>query len=206
MQDPPEILIDKNQLNNFSDTFQSWILSGESCRDGTIPIIRTKEQDILRAGSIGTFARKYINYDKHEVYPHLYADNRPRLFIYWTAVVRNYILKWDGWSSNSRLYIYNADGYQHTGCYNLKCPGFVQINKNIALRGSISPTSTYNGKQFEIKLTIWKDPKSGNRWFGFGSIVIGYWPSSMFPELKGIAHAIQFGGEIININPRGSHT
>jgi hypothetical protein len=49
-----------------------------------------------------------------------------------------------------------ADGYKNTGCYNLECPGFVQISKNVVLGGPLSPTSTYNGQQFDIKLTIWK--------------------------------------------------
>jgi hypothetical protein len=49
-----------------------------------------------------------------------------------------------------------ADAYQHTGCYNLKCAAFVQINKKIVIGGAISPISTYNGKQFDIKITIWK--------------------------------------------------
>ena len=38
--------------------FQLWTESGESCPEGTIPIRRTKEQDILRANKIGRFGRK----------------------------------------------------------------------------------------------------------------------------------------------------
>jgi len=49
-----------------------------------------------------------------------------------------------------------ADAYHNTGCYNLKCPGFVQTNKKITLGAAISPVSTYNGKQFTITLSIWK--------------------------------------------------
>jgi len=49
-----------------------------------------------------------------------------------------------------------ADAYQNTGCYNLKCPGFVQASKKFALGAAISPISTYNGKQFHITLSIWK--------------------------------------------------
>ncbi|GAU20863.1 hypothetical protein TSUD_120550 [Trifolium subterraneum] len=67
IQDPPaEMPIDQNQ----SDIFQLWSLSGESCPDGTIPIIRTKEQDILRAGSISRFGRKFVNVNSHEVCNH----------------------------------------------------------------------------------------------------------------------------------------
>jgi len=49
-----------------------------------------------------------------------------------------------------------ADGYKNTGCYNLLCPGFVQTNKNVVIGGALTPTSTYNGGQFEISLLIWK--------------------------------------------------
>jgi hypothetical protein len=51
-----------------------------------------------------------------------------------------------------------------------------------------------------------KDPKDGNWWFGYGSTVVGYWPSSLFPKLKDTAHSIQFGGEIVNDKVTGSHT
>jgi hypothetical protein len=41
-----------------------------------------------------------------------------------------------------------------TGCYNLKCSGFVQTNRKIVLGGSIAPISVYNGRQFDITLKI----------------------------------------------------
>ncbi|XP_004509631.1 protein neprosin-like [Cicer arietinum] len=46
------------QKDNSSDIFQLWSLSGESCPEGTIPIRRTLEEDILRAGSISKFGKK----------------------------------------------------------------------------------------------------------------------------------------------------
>lgn len=49
-----------------------------------------------------------------------------------------------------------ADNYEGTGCYNLKCPGFVQTNKKILLGGALEPTSLYNGQQYEFPLKIWK--------------------------------------------------
>ncbi|RHN41640.1 putative neprosin [Medicago truncatula] len=245
-------------MGNFSDNHQVWSLYGESCPEESIPIGRTKEQDILRAGSISKFGRKLnqikmdSNTIEHEhsigyvtgnykgakadinvwvpnveiegefslaqiwilsdpfgddrntieaaksrvsftilnyfsqscvVFPQLYGDNRPRLFIYWTA-----------------------DGYKNTGCYNLLCPGFVQTNKNVVIGGTITPTSTYNGGQFEITLLIWKDQDNGNWWFGYGTEIVGYWPSSLFTQFNDNAHAIQFGGEIVNSKSKGSHT
>jgi len=49
-----------------------------------------------------------------------------------------------------------ADAYKQTGCYNLRCPGFVQTSKTHVLGGAISPISTYNGRQLEITLLIFK--------------------------------------------------
>lgn len=58
MQDPPERPKTHNKRDVSSENFQSWSLSGESCPEGTIPIKRAKEEDILRASSIDTFGRK----------------------------------------------------------------------------------------------------------------------------------------------------
>ena len=67
-QDPPERPRWHSQMDNFSDIFQLWSLSGESCPEGTIPIRRTTEQDMLRASSLNRFGRKLINAGNgHEV-------------------------------------------------------------------------------------------------------------------------------------------
>lgn len=48
--------------------------------------------------------------------------------------------------------LHSVDG----GCYNLKCPGFVQINNQIAFGAAITPLSTYNGEQRVIHVKIYK--------------------------------------------------
>ena len=49
------------------------------------------------------------------------------------------------------------DANQTMGCYNLLCsPGFVQINKEIALGGSLNPLSVYAGSQYELNFLVWK--------------------------------------------------
>ncbi|CAN6844984.1 unnamed protein product [Brassica oleracea] len=50
----------------------------------------------------------------------------------------------------------HSDAYQGTGCYNLLCSGFVQINREIAMGGSISPLSGYGNSQYDITILIWK--------------------------------------------------
>ncbi|KAJ1399505.1 hypothetical protein SESBI_30268 [Sesbania bispinosa] len=56
--DPPERPKSHNQMDVLSENFQLWSMSGESCPEGTIPIRRTTEQDMLRASSISRFGRK----------------------------------------------------------------------------------------------------------------------------------------------------
>ncbi|XP_047318806.1 uncharacterized protein LOC124922124 [Impatiens glandulifera] len=228
------------------EDFQLWSSSGESCPDGTIPIRRTSEEDILRASSLRRFGRKiqkpirrdsssnghehavgYVSGEQYygakasinvwaprvsnqyefslsqmwvisgsfgddlntieagwQVSPELYGDNYPRFFTYWTT-----------------------DAYQTTGCYNLLCSGFVQTNSRIAIGAAISPTSSFNGGQFDISLLIWKDPKHGNWWLEFGNgILVGYWPSFLFSHLRNQASMVQFGGETVNSRPSGAHT
>ncbi|CAK8537074.1 unnamed protein product [Lathyrus sativus] len=56
--DPPERPKSHNKMDEMTENFQLWRSSGESCPEGTIPIRRTTEQDMLRANSINTFGRK----------------------------------------------------------------------------------------------------------------------------------------------------
>ena len=70
IQDPPKRPIADNQIGNMSDIFQLWSLSGESCPEGTIPIRRVTEQDLLRADSISKFGRKNVDGKTREVCNH----------------------------------------------------------------------------------------------------------------------------------------
>jgi len=49
-----------------------------------------------------------------------------------------------------------ADPERQNGCYDLKCSGFVQTHNKVVLGGSVTPASIYDGKQYGLKLTIWK--------------------------------------------------
>lgn len=119
-----------------------------------------------------------------QVSPELYGDSRPRLFTYWTS-----------------------DSYQATGCYNLLCSGFIQTNGRIAIGAAISPVSTYAGNQFDITILIWKDPKLGNWWMGFGeNLLVGYWPARLFTHLADHATMVEWGGEVVNSRANGEHT
>ncbi|KHN34335.1 hypothetical protein glysoja_016663 [Glycine soja] len=212
--DPPERPKGHTNGETVVESFQLWTDSGEACPEGTVPIRRTTEQDFLRASSVRRFGRKprnvrrdstgighehavvSVNGDQYfgakasinvwtpSVSPELYGDNYPRFFTYWTT-----------------------DAYQATGCYNLLCSGFVQTNNRIAIGAAISPRSIYNGRQFDIGLMVWKDPKHGHWWLEFGSgLLVGYWPAYLFSHLRNHASMVQFGGEIVNSRSRGYHT
>ncbi|KAM6601355.1 hypothetical protein CsatA_020964 [Cannabis sativa] len=111
-------------------------------------------------------------------------DPRTRFFIYWTS-----------------------DGYRSTGCYNLHCPGFVQVSKKIALGALLRPLSTYNGKQKIITIVIDQHTENGEWWLKYGNNPIGYWPNSLFKTL-GVngAEMLSWGGEIINNGADGHHS
>ncbi|XP_059449479.1 protein neprosin-like [Corylus avellana] len=119
-----------------------------------------------------------------QVSPDLYGDNNTRLFTYWTS-----------------------DAYQATGCYNLLCSGFVQVNNEIAIGASVYPVSGYGGSQYDINILVWKDPKEGNWWMQFGNkYVVGYWPGFLFSYLVDSASMIEWGGEVVNSEADGQHT
>ncbi|KAJ1405413.1 hypothetical protein SESBI_25963 [Sesbania bispinosa] len=269
----PEGLFDENKLSenkvkSSAPINQLWHANGK-CPEDTIPIRRTKEDDVLRASSVKRYGRKkhrsipkprsaepdlinqsghqplsnsllvslwvvveqhaiaYVEGDKFygakatinvwepkiqqsnefslsqlwilggsfgqdlnsieagwQVSPDLYGDNNTRLFTYWTS-----------------------DAYQATGCYNLLCSGFIQVNSEIAMGASISPISGYRGSQYDISILIWKDPKEGHWWMQFGNdYVLGYWPSFLFSYLADSASMIEWGGEVVNTEPDGQHT
>ncbi|XP_004488588.1 protein neprosin-like [Cicer arietinum] len=240
--------------SNSKPITQLWHKNGR-CSEGTIPIRRTKKDDILRASSVQKFGKKnqrsipqpkpakplpdiitqsghqhaiaYVEGDDFygakatinvwdpkiqqpnefslsqmwilagsfgqdlnsieagwQVSPDLYGDNNTRLFTYWTS-----------------------DAYQATGCYNLLCSGFVQINNDIALGASIFPLSNYGSSQYDISILVWKDPKEGNWWMQFGNDhVLGYWPAPLFSYLTESASMIEWGGEVVNSESDGQHT
>lgn len=58
-QDPPQRPKGYNSsADSVAESFQLWRQTGESCPEGTVPIRRTTEQDILRASSVQRFGRK----------------------------------------------------------------------------------------------------------------------------------------------------
>ncbi|XP_047341261.1 uncharacterized protein LOC124944956 [Impatiens glandulifera] len=130
----------------------------------------------------------YNSYNSIEVgwmvYPSRYNNStKPKFYGYWTS-----------------------DGDQRTGCYDLDCNGFVQTNGDVAFGATIEPVSTYNGDQYEMFFTIFKDKITGNWWLQFNGNNIGYWPNTLFKRLANNATIVNWGGEILNVRHAGHHT
>ncbi|KAG5602415.1 hypothetical protein H5410_033785 [Solanum commersonii] len=47
-------------------SYQLWTVSGESCPEGTVPIRRTTEKDVMRASTLQRFGRKIIRAVRRE--------------------------------------------------------------------------------------------------------------------------------------------
>lgn len=43
-----------------------------------------------------------------------------------------------------------------TGCYNILCPGFVQVKTDTPLGYLFQPVSTYDGEQYEVGINMYK--------------------------------------------------
>ncbi|XP_065617981.1 protein neprosin isoform X2 [Quercus suber] len=229
-------------------TIQPWHLNGR-CPEGTIPIRRTKEEDLLRAGSVANFGRKKYHtipdaQNKIEVNPHEYAmigeagdkyygmsvemnlwnphtqeDNEFSIsqFLLTNGVYVQDLNAIEGGAmvykdlygdKETRIFIsWTDDEYQQTGCFNLACPGFVQVNKQIAMGARVTPYSKYDGNQFALKFHVWKDINArGDWWLSINQRDFGYWPSSLFSILSDSASTVKWGGEVLNYYKDGQHT
>ncbi|URD96061.1 carboxyl-terminal peptidase [Musa troglodytarum] len=233
----PEGLFDENKvtLHRKSPSIaQLWHQNGR-CPEDTIPIRRTSRDDVLRASSVKRYGRKKHRSTPNplSVDPDLLNESGHQHAIAYVEGDKYYGAKAtiNVWQpkiqqpnefSLSQLWIlggsfgedlnsieagWQSDAYQATGCYNLLCSGFIQINNAIAMGASIFPISNYDGSQYDINILVWKDPKEGNWWMQFGNdYVLGYWPSFLFSYLADSASMIEWGGEVVNSEPDGEHT
>ncbi|XP_031473135.1 uncharacterized protein LOC116245747 [Nymphaea colorata] len=113
------------------------------------------------------------------VFPSKFSDSQPRFYTHWQA---------------------NGTA----GCFNLDCPGFVQVSPKQVFGGSL-PASAYKKIQIHIFVGIFKD-EHGNWWLQFNQDPIGYWPGSLFPYLSSGANSTEWGGEILNTRPGGNRS
>ncbi|XP_026416247.1 uncharacterized protein LOC113311652 [Papaver somniferum] len=89
---------------------------------------------------------------------------------------------------------WHADGYKNTGCFNMLCPGFVQVHTRIPFGTTLN--NSVSGSGDEIFFWVFRDEKSHNLWYYMGNddqTPIGYWTKEIFTHLP-YAAMIKFGG------------
>ncbi|GLJ52064.1 hypothetical protein SUGI_1107290 [Cryptomeria japonica] len=120
-----------------------------------------------------------------QVFPILYGDSRPRFYIRWTG-----------------------DGYRSTGCYDLKCPGFVMDKDAQLYPGQVLTNISVHGdatKQIELHIHI---TKRTTKWeISEDSKPVGYLPIELVQNLSQV-NTVEYGGEVLlNKNTRsGEHS
>ena len=112
--------------------------------------------------------------------------------------------------SVSHLFIYSttANYTSGSGCYNLTCTAFVQTDSSIVLGGAFSTYSSPGGTQYQLTLSVYRDPASSHWWLRYGTTWVGYYPNSRYNAsgLASYSDSIDFGGEIVNVASGGPHT
>uniref|UniRef100_K3ZN28 Neprosin PEP catalytic domain-containing protein n=1 Tax=Setaria italica TaxID=4555 RepID=K3ZN28_SETIT len=192
----PEGLSDDSNIAPHSIT-QTWHQNGKCCPPNTIPIRRTKEEDVLRASSIKRYGKK-----------------RPRSIPNFFSVI----------DDPNKLNV--TIGHQHAIAYTPKARYYgtkTSINlweptigraKDFSLAQLWISGGSYSGNDLNTieagwqvypelygdrstRLFIyWTDPKGGNWWLQVGNHILGYWPSTIFSYLQISASYVMWGGEV----------
>ncbi|XP_017428547.1 uncharacterized protein LOC108336586 [Vigna angularis] len=96
-----------------------------------------------------------------QVFPELYGDDRTHLYASWTN-----------------------DNYHKTGCYNVQCPGFIQIDRKIYIGAPFIHSSSYGGQIYVYIHLLNQGPLSKNWWLSVKNYDIGYFPTKLLSNLK----------------------
>ncbi|XP_069143231.1 protein neprosin-like [Solanum lycopersicum] len=98
--------------------------------------------------------------------------------------------------TKTRFFIHFQAGKIH--CFNTLCPGFVQVNHDFPLDYSFMHIiSQRGGKIWSVEVHIDRD-LSGNWWLLMRQDFtrIGFWPQSLFTDLKSFATNVDWGGVV----------
>ncbi|KAF9614661.1 hypothetical protein IFM89_019789 [Coptis chinensis] len=239
IQMKPTILPDPNGVLDkaSSDTGSRTTLKSINCPKGTVPIRRTRKEDLIRAKALVEERFTDISADIPRPGQHLAIvrsklDNGEFEQFHGTEALMNVIrpgVTEDGQSSSSLIWVERgtiavgdvdqviagwtvdpvlygddkthfvtfwntmAGGRNTGGCFNLLCPGFVQVDHNYPVDQVFSNVSVYDGAQLERKVSIYQD-HSNNWWVELESIKIGYWPNKILPRLYVGADHVGWGG------------
>ncbi|KAL0862159.1 hypothetical protein Bca101_041277 [Brassica carinata] len=176
---------------------QVWHKAGE-CPNNTVPIRRTKIEDLLRPKSIESFGRKphhsipkTTTFDPTKGHQYAIMSAMNETF-YGTEVVLNL------W----KPYVQVPDEFSLAQTWIVSGSGS-SLN-TIEAGWQVYPElyDDYNPRFF----VYWTDRETGNWWLSLFNDIIGYWPGSLFTSLGDGATIVQWGGEIVNLETGGKHT
>ncbi|CAJ1972790.1 unnamed protein product [Sphenostylis stenocarpa] len=112
------------------------------------------------------------------VSPELYGDHDTHVYASWTT-----------------------DNFHKTGCYNIRCSGFVQTHEKGFIGSRVKDVSTYDGPTINFNISIIQDSSTKNWWLIIGGVDIGYFPAALFSNMSS-ADEVGWGGR--TLTPRGS--
>ncbi|KAF8379083.1 hypothetical protein HHK36_028511 [Tetracentron sinense] len=187
-------------------------LNSKGCPTGTVPIRRTRKEDLIRFKTFASIPPTAREVPGSHVATLKTLSRTPEralhgakayISAYNPSVAADQFSSAQMWIENGPFDQTNsiqagwiADSYHKTGCWDILCPGFVQISKEVSLGEALTNTSIYDGDQYEMMVQIYQDQVSGNWWFVFTEryIHVGYWPKSIFTELAMGATDVSWGG------------
>ncbi|XP_044953135.1 uncharacterized protein LOC123403256 isoform X2 [Hordeum vulgare subsp. vulgare] len=201
-------------------------LSLIECPTGTIPIVRNNKRVHKLAQAIDKVIRKdeqqevagfeyldvlYGTRAKINIYEPKVKNNSKDLSASWIQIKGTQkVGRADGIGAGSwvypsysgdnlaRFHVAWVDGLKNTICPDHDCGAFIQVSSSVGLGGRLKPVSIYNGPQYIIDVTIFKDPLTKNWWVSYGeqNIHIGYWPREIFHFMKDQCNYAFWGGYV----------
>ncbi|CAK8534664.1 unnamed protein product [Lathyrus sativus] len=221
--------INETRVQN-SPTKPTFILEKVRCPKETVPIRRTTKNDLIQGkalfnahnltqnSSLNHFARVFLSPVGSPYYgvsgtssvwnPNVYKGQSSSGYLYVQRGEGDEINKISvGWHVSPLLY---NDGQTHlflfwasgkSGCFDMLCKGFIQVDRSYNFGAHVSKTSTYGGEIIELPLKISRD-NVGNWWLKVVDKDIGYFPASLFPSLTHQADTVGWGG--YTVTPMGT--
>ncbi|MCL7038054.1 hypothetical protein MKW94_020537 [Papaver nudicaule] len=193
----------------------------EGCPSQTVPIRRTKKEELINAKYLSDFIKPRHYVSAQPSAEKVYYGGKATIQVMNPGVDRNKFSTGQiwiqngpaeelnsievGWTVHPKLFgdnqtrvfgLWTADGFKKTGCYNMLCPGFVQVHPEYSF-GEYVEAGTYgNFHQKVFHFSVHRDPVTGNWWFvnGNDNAKIGYWPKEIFTHLENNASIIGYGG------------
>nr|POE68297.1 hypothetical protein CFP56_58847 [Quercus suber] len=166
----------------------------DDCPSGTVPIRRTMKEDLIaiRSMSNNIYPQSAEHPGVHTaIIQMLDLPDRSYTGVEGNIAVYNpdvklgesyaeiHVINGAGDNTNAIITGWMIDGSRTTGCFNVYCPGFVQIDRRVHLGAPISNVSVPYGPHFEIPISIFKED-DGNWWINYNGINVGYYPANIF--------------------------